>query len=179
MLSLLQQNRVRLEGFILEIRKAKRKDLKQIQEIYNDAIVNLTSTFDEEPRSRKAYESWFELHENPGYPLLVAVESGMVKGWASISPFHPRTAARFTGETSVYIRNDSYHEGIGSKLLEALLNSAITLGFHSLVALVVGNNQSSTKLHEKFGYTLVGKCEQVAFKFDTWLDLLIMQKKLY
>ncbi len=170
---------LRLEGVTLEIRKVKRKDLKQIQEIYNHAIVNLTSTFDEEPRSFKAYESWFELHQNPNYPLLVAVENTSVKGWASISPLHPRTAARFTGETSVYIKNDSYHKGIGSQLLKALLNSAIDLGFHSLVALVVGNNQPSVRLHEKFGYRLAGKCEEVAFKFDTWLDLLIMQKKLY
>ncbi len=160
------------------IRAAKGEDLQAITEIYNDAILRLPSTFDEEPKSMEDRLEWFRFHQNPRYPLLSAVDSGEVVGWGSISPFHPRNAYRFTGETSIYVRKDMYGRGIGSALLGELVRAAAGQGYHSLMALIVGGNEASVRIHEKFGFRLVGTYREVGFKFGRWHDIHVMQRLL-
>jgi len=163
----------------MEIRKGTRPDLPEIGDIYNHAILNLTATFDENIKSVLEFEEWLSFHQNPTYPLIVAMEDNIVLGWATISPLIPRTAARFTGETSIYIRDDMYGRGIGSKLLAALISKGEKQGYRSLVGLITNNNEASIKLHEKHGYKIVGRYEDAGYKFSKWLDLILMQKKLF
>jgi len=96
------------EGVYMIIRKANLRDLEAITKIYNYAVLNLTATFDEEPKDWEERKEWFSSHQDPRYPLIVAEEKGDIVGWGSISPFRPRKAYRFSGETSVYVRNDMY-----------------------------------------------------------------------
>ncbi|MGZ5279944.1 MAG: N-acetyltransferase family protein [Pseudobdellovibrionaceae bacterium] len=39
-------------------------------------------------------------------------------------------------------------------------------------------NTSTIELHKKFGFQICGEIEQVAKKFDRWLDLTFMQSIL-
>ncbi|KJS21461.1 MAG: hypothetical protein VR72_10645 [Clostridiaceae bacterium BRH_c20a] len=160
------------------IRKAHFKDLPAINEIYNHAILNLTATFDEEIRKFEERQEWFETHHDPRYPLVVAEDNGEVVGWGSISPFRPRAAYRFSGETSIYVRNDKYGHGIGTLLLQELIILAKENKLHALLGIIVDDNQSSIKLHCKFGFQKVGYLKEVGFKFGRWLDIIIMQKML-
>jgi phosphinothricin acetyltransferase len=34
------------------------------------------------------------------------------------------------------------------------------------------------KLHSRHGFRLVGRYERVGFKFDRWLDVVMMQREL-
>lgn len=163
----------------MQIRLAELSDLKQVQDIYNHAILNLTATFEEIPKSYAEYKEWFTFHQNAKYPLIVAVQDSQVLGWASISSFNPRSAYRFTGETSVYIKEDFCGQGIGSNLLQFLLSLAQEQNYHTLIALIAGNNQTSINLHHKFGFEIAGNCKEVGYKFGNWLDLTIMQKQLH
>lgn len=163
----------------MQIRLANQDDLPRIREIYNYAILNLTATFDEEPKNFEEYEQWFELHQTPVYPLLIAEKDTIVRGWASISPFISKAAARFSGESSVYIHPDYHGLGTAFALLTELIGQAKDLGYRSLFALITSDNAASVKLHQKHGYTIAGKYDNVACKFDRWLDLLILQKKIY
>ena len=45
---------------MLSIRKAIKEDVPAIMEIYNEAIVNTTATFDTEPKSLQNRLEWFE-----------------------------------------------------------------------------------------------------------------------
>jgi len=88
----------------MNIRPATREDLPGILEIYNDAVLNTTATYDYEPRTLEHRIAWFEDHAKENYPVFVAVEeAGRVAGWSSLSQFHARVGYRFTAENSVYV----------------------------------------------------------------------------
>ncbi|KJS82523.1 MAG: hypothetical protein JM58_14985 [Peptococcaceae bacterium BICA1-8] len=160
------------------IRKAQLKDLADINEIYNHAILNLTATFDEEIKTSQERQEWFASHQDLQYPLIVAEDKGEVVGWGTISPFRPRTAYRFSGETSIYVRNDMYGQGIGTFLLKELIILAGENNLHTIFGIIVDDNNSSIKLHSKLGFEKVGYLKGAGFKFNRWLDIIIMQKML-
>ncbi len=156
------------------IRPATPADLPAITEIYNDAVLTTTATFDIEPRTEAEQRRWFAEH-GPDYPLLVAEREGRVVGWASISRFAERPAYSITAETSVYIDAAHRGQGIGKELLGALIEAARRLGFHSLVARIAEGSEASIRLHERYGFETVGRLKEVGRKFDRLLDVYFLQ----
>src|SRR5437867_3687662 len=98
------------------IRPATAADQQRIMEIYNDAVLNTTATFDTEPRTMEKQMAWFSNHRK-NHPVLVAEEDGDVIGWASLSPWSDRCAYETTVEVSVYVDEHHRGRGIGGKLL--------------------------------------------------------------
>ena len=159
------------------IRPAEAADLPAIADIYNDAVLNSTATFEVEPWTPEQRDHWFREHSRP-YAVLVAVQHGEVLGWAALSPFQRKAAYRFAGETSLYVRADLRGEGIGALLLTRLLEVAARNGFHSVIARIADGNPASLRLHRRFGFRRVGVEREVGYKFDRWLDVVVMQKAL-
>jgi L-amino acid N-acyltransferase YncA len=166
----------RLETSIM-VRPAALMDLPEIYSIYNHAVLNTTATFQETPESQTYPLQWFRSHQKSKLPILVASEQGVV-GWASLSPYHPRSGYRYTAETSIYVREDRQGEGIGRALLRGLINEASILGIHKLVALIEIENVASIKLHKFHGFTEAGVLHEVGYKFGRWLDVMIMEKSI-
>ena len=156
------------------IRAARRSDLAEILAIYNHAVVNTTATFDVEPRSSEAQEAWF-LEHVPPHPAIVWEEEGRILGWASLSPYASRCAYRFAGEASVYVAPDARRAGIGEGLLRELIKLGAENGLHTVVGLVTEENIASRGLAEKVGFRMAGTLEEVGYKFDRWLDVIIYQ----
>ena len=159
------------------IRPAEADDLLAIADIYNDAILNSTATFEVEPWTPEQRDRWFREHSHP-YAVLVAVQGGAVLGWASLSPFRSKPAYRFTAEDSVYVRDQHRGEGIGAPLLARLLEVGARNGFHSVIARIADGNPASLRLHRRFGFRRAGVEREVGYKFDRWLDVVVMQKLL-
>jgi L-amino acid N-acyltransferase YncA len=162
---------------VCAIRPAETADVTAIADIYSDAVLNSTATFDVEPWTPERRDQWFSEHSHP-YAVLVAVRGGGVVGWAALSPFQRKPAYRFAGETSLYVRAEHRAEGIGALLLARLLETAVTNGFHGVFARIVGDNPASLRLHHRFGFRRVGVEREVGYKFDRWLDVIVMQKLL-
>lgn len=153
------------------IRHAVRADVPEIARIYNHAILNTTATFDTEPKTLEERSQWFENHSH-AYPLIVATIDGAIAGWASLRPFGTRLAYRFTVENAIYVDVGYQGRGVGSALMNRLVELAEELGYHVIIALIVGGNEGSEKLHVKHGFTHVGTMREVGYKFDRWLDVL-------
>ena len=161
------------------IRPAQREDLQAILEIYNDAVLHTTASYDYHPRTLDHRIAWFEDHVAQNYPIFVACNAQHeVVGWSSLSRFHDRPGYRFTCENSIYIAPPWRGQGIGSQLLTPLIENAQSQGLHSILAVIDASNQASIKLHAKFGFTTVGMFKEVGFKFNRWLDVAYMQKLL-
>ena len=157
------------------LRPAGEADQRVILDIYNDAVLHSTATFDLEPRSWEGHQRWFQEHRPP-YAVFVATAGDAVAGWGSLSPFRPRPGYRFTAEDSIYVRQDFRGRGIGTALLELLIEAARRGRFHSVMALIDGDNAVSIRLHERFGFRHVGTFREVGFKFGRWLDVVHMQR---
>lgn len=162
---------------MLNIRRAARADIDAITEIYNEAILTTTATFDLEPKTRKDRTRWFEDHDER-HPILVAELETQVVGWACLTRWNPRAAYDDTAETSFYVKEQHRGKGIGRKLKQAIIDEARLLGFHTLIAGAAEGSDASLHLSKSFGFELVGTFKEVGRKFGKVLDVTYMQKIL-
>ncbi len=161
----------------MRVRSADISDAEAIAAIYNPEVLETTATFDLEPRSLEQQRAW--LQERSGAHLvLVADIDDEVVGFASLSPFRSRPAYSTTVESSVYVHRDHRGKGIAVSLMEELLESARSHGFHSVIARIADSQEASLVLHERMGFELVGVEREVGRKFGRWLDVSVMQRLL-
>jgi len=161
----------------MKIRPATLDDLPGILEIYNEAVLNTTATYDYEPRTWEHRRTWFEDHAKSNYPVFVAEDpAGRVVGWSSLNRYHDRMGYRFTTENSVYVAADQRGRGIGKLLMPPLIESAQARGFRAILAAIDAENPASLRLHAAFGFERVGHFRQVGFKFGRWLDVVYMER---
>jgi phosphinothricin acetyltransferase len=114
-----------------------------------------------------------------GFPYLVAEGAGEVVGYAYAGPYRTRPAYRFTVEDSIYIAPDHQRRGIGRALLDTLISQAQARGFSQMIAVIGDSDQpASIGLHTAAGFRMVGTFEAIGFKFDRWLDTVLMQRAL-
>ncbi|HVR54080.1 MAG TPA: GNAT family N-acetyltransferase, partial [Pseudorhodoferax sp.] len=114
-----------------------------------------------------------------GLPYLVAEEQGRVLGFAYCNWFKPRPAYRFSAEDSIYLAPEATGRGLGRQLLTALAEAAEAQGVRKLIA-VIGDsaNAGSIGVHRALGFAHVGTIRSCGWKFERWLDIVLMEKAL-
>jgi phosphinothricin acetyltransferase len=156
---------------------ARPDHLPEINDIYNHFVLHSTCTYQEQPETIESRRKWLLHHIDP-YPAIVAVENTKVVGWGSLSPYHARSAYRFTVENSVYVHHHHHRRGIGSLLLADLIDRARSLGHHTLIAGIDSSQGGSITLHARLDFKPAGHMKQVGFKFGQWLDVVYLQRML-
>lgn len=160
------------------IREATEKDLMDILEIYNDAILNTTAIYDYNAHTLDDRIQWYKKKKQDGYPLLVFEENDKVVAFATYGPFRAYPAFKYTIEHSVYVHKDYRSLGIGKTLLKELIDIASVDEYATMVACIDSLNENSIKIHEKFGFKYSGTITKAGFKFGKWLDLALYQLDL-
>lgn len=147
----------------VKIRIAVENDLPAITEIYNHAVALGSATADLTPVSVENRRAWLETHDPERYPVFVAEEEGLIKGWCSLSAYRPgRMAVRHTAEISYYIHQDFRGLGIGSRLICDAIDRCPALGIRVLFAILLDVNAESVRILEKFGFEQWGHLPGVA-----------------
>jgi L-amino acid N-acyltransferase YncA len=159
------------------IRRATAADLPAINEIYNHYVLHSNCTYQEDPEPLAGRRRWFSHHGNK-HPVIVAEADRQVVGWGSLSPYHARSAYRYTVENSVYVHHEQHGRGIGSLLLRELIVRARAQGHHVIIAVIDGDQAASVALHAKFHFENVGHFKQIGLKGGRWLDVIYMQLSL-
>jgi L-amino acid N-acyltransferase len=143
-----------------------------ILEIFNEAILNSTALYDYKPRARDSMSGWFKGKEDGGFPVIGAAGPlGQLLGFASYGIFRAWPAYKYSVEHSVYVHKDHRGKGIGSGLLQELIETAKEHQYHVMVGGIDVTNPTSIALHEKLGFVHAGTIRHTAFKFGTWRDL--------
>jgi phosphinothricin acetyltransferase len=158
----------------LVIGPAGKKHLAGITEIYNDAILNTTATFDFTPKTMVEQEEWMEGHDDK-HPILVATLNGEVVGWGSLSSHNDRCCYQNTIEDSVYVKREQRGRGIGTMILKKLILEARRCGHHVVIARIDAGNEASLAIHASAGFEEVGRLREVGYKFGRWLDVVLME----
>ena len=154
------------------IRKAEKKDLAALLDIYNYEVERGVATFDLNPKSMEEWEMWFACHNIDNHPLIVLEEDGVVAGYASLSPYREKEAYISTVELSVYVAPEHRGKGVAGALMEAILKLAREdETIHTVVSVITGGNAPSIRLHEKFGFTFGGTIREVGWKMGRYLDI--------
>lgn len=160
---------------MLIIRDASLKDLTEITEIYNEAILNTVATFDTNIKTLDEQKEWFDKHGSKN-PIIVAEENGKITGWASLSKYSDRCAYSDTAELSLYVKEESQGRGIGKKLMEGIIKKGEQAGIHAIISRIAEGNQVSVHLHKMVGFEHIGIYKEVGYKFEKRLDVYLMEK---
>ena len=160
------------------IRDAQINDIDAILKIYSRSVIEETASWEYSVPSKEEMIARFETI-SAKYPYLVAHIDDEIIGYAYASLFRGREGWRFACENSVYVNPKFQGRGIAKQLMKQLCDKCAQIGLRTMMA-VIGDseNQASIALHKSLGFTVVGTIPKVGFKFDKWLDSVIMQKSL-
>ncbi len=161
------------------IRPSRDEDVEAITSIYAHHVLHGTGTFEVDPPSATDMAARRAEVLARGLPWLVAVADNQVCGFAYCNWFKPRPAYRFSAEDSIYLEPHAKGQGLGRALLAELATQAERAGVRKLIA-VIGDssNTGSIGVHRALGFQPVGVLASCGWKFDRWLDVVLMDKTL-
>lgn len=156
----------------VEIRRMTPDDWPAVARIYREGIETGDATFETE---LPPWEAWNERHLDA--PRLVAVVDGEVAGWAALSPVSSRCVYAGVAEVSVYVGEDARGRGVGSRLLETLVEGSEEEGLWTLQAGIFPENEASIAVHERCGFRVVGIREKLGRMDGRWRDVVLMERR--
>lgn len=159
---------------MIEIEEAISDHFLLVADIYNESIKAKNATMDNVLKASEDIAGWVRKF-NDREKLFVLKEDGIVVGWAIIKRYSDREGYRFTCETAVYITAPKIGKGYGKLLKKHVIKVCKQLDYKHLVAKIFANNKASIAYNENLGYSIVGIQNQVGFKNNQWLDVVIMQ----
>ncbi|MEY3343206.1 MAG: hypothetical protein RL090_890 [Bacteroidota bacterium] len=163
---------------MVTIRPAKMEDALRISEIYNEAILHGTATFDTEVKTESERMAWLSDHFDSNLPVLVSVQDGIVTGFAALNRWSTRKAYDCTAEVSYYMDTLYRGKGTGKILLEQIVLAGREAGLHGLISRITQGNIISIAMHERLGFSHIGVMREAGIKFGKYLDVHLMQKLL-
>ena len=163
----------------VSIRPTTQADIPVITRIYAEAVMNGTASFELEPPDETEMARRMTALLDDGFPYLAAEIGGTLAGYAYAGPYRPRRAYRFSVEDSIYVDPAAQRKGVGRALLTRLIEEAGRRGFRQMIAVIGDSAQNpSIEIHRALGFRMIGAVENVGFKFDRWLDSVLMQRAI-
>jgi len=159
------------------IRLAAPTDAAAIAEIYRPAVVERATSFEvDAPDAAEMavrIESCLER-----LPWLVAVDDGVVLGYAYASPHRTRAAYQWSVDVSAYVSESAHRRGVGRLLYEAIFRILALQGFRNAYAGITIPNEASERFHRALGFTTVGIYRGVGYKLGRWHDVIWLERAL-
>jgi phosphinothricin acetyltransferase len=161
------------------VRAALATDVTALRDLRNHYVLTSNATFDEQVLSIDDVRQWMQVFAPHGpHRLLVAEDSSGLLGFASGQPYRAHPAFRHTVETSIYCAPRATGRGVGAALYGALFAALRGQGLHRAVVGIALPNDASIRLHERFGFTIVGVFDQYAEKRGERISSLWMQRAM-
>ena len=111
-------------------------------------------------------------------PHLVAISGGEVIGYAYVVLFRKRPAYRYSVKHSIYIHHEHLGRGVGRLLMQELIDACAAQGFRQMIGYIDADNAASLAIHDRLGFTRVGRLPGVAYRFGRWADTVMVQRSL-
>lgn len=159
------------------VRKVCITDAADIVSIYNKYIMDTTVSFETEPLTvEQMMQRITDISRN--FPYFVYQSDGRILGYAYVHKWKERAAYCKTLETTIYLDAGAKHSGIGTMLMEKLVNECRQLGYKALIACITGENHESIAFHENIGFKQVSRFRNVGEKFGRMLDVVDFELEL-
>ncbi len=149
-----------------------KEDWKNASKIYSEGIATDNATFEQR------VPTWEEWDKNHLKTCRIAAEiNEVVVGWACLSPVSDRCVYGGVAEASVYISKVHRGAGVGTQLLNRLIEESEMEGFWTLQAGVFPENTASLMLIEKLGFRQIGYREKVGKMNGVWRDTILLERR--
>ncbi|RFU24773.1 hypothetical protein B7463_g11569, partial [Scytalidium lignicola] len=148
-------------------------------------------TFTTEPETDERYHTKFhQLTQEYGFPFLVAIPRPLseqdtdsdIIGITYVSPWRPQKLAyQHTGEMTILVHPEHKYKGIGSVLLHGLFEAIEQTKLREIIAVMAVDDEGRDgglglrDFYVRFGFREMGRMEKVGFKFNRWLDVVMLQ----
>ena len=97
---------------------------------------------------------------NPGSIMIVAFDEGELIGTGAVSVVSGKTRFAHRREIAISVRKDYWGKGIGTGLMNLLLDFAKKSGAEVLELEVRSDNEAAIALYKKFGFEKAGQNEK-------------------
>ncbi|MBO4334468.1 MAG: N-acetyltransferase [Desulfovibrio sp.] len=167
----------------ISLRLARTDDAASLLAIYAPYVRSTAISFELEPPSQERFAKRIT-RTLASFPWLVA-ESEELLGFCYASRLKKRAAYDWAVETSIYIRQEEMHKGLGRMLYQKLeellraqgiLNCYACLGWSDSESPLLPH--TSLHFHKAMGYQVVGHFNRCGYKFGQWWDILWLEKQL-
>ncbi|MFJ7666224.1 GNAT family N-acetyltransferase [Lysinibacillus sp. NPDC097195] len=165
----------------INMRVACLADAQQMLAIQQEVIAEeqyLLSTIEEFQQTIEGQQAWIQTKlANDRETILIAEYNDDIVGWLAFqSPERKRLA--HTGSFGVMVRNDYRGQGIGKRLIEALLTWAVANPHIEKVCLgVFSTNVGAMALYRKMGFIEEGrKINEIKVSDNHYVDDVLMYK---
>lgn len=152
------------------VRAVRPEDANEIVEIYNYYILNSIATFEELCIDAEAMKERIQSVATK-FPWIVYETERKIIGYAYATEWKSRSAYKHSVESTVYLKPGEVNKGVGSILYKELINRLTKLNFHAVLGGIALPNESSIRLHEKFGFKKVAQLKEAGYKFEKWIDV--------
>jgi L-amino acid N-acyltransferase YncA len=158
----------------IRLRAVAEGDWEPITEIFNLFVADSFAAYPDQPVD----ESFFRDRRNinPTYPFVVAERRDLVVGFAYLSPFHSVSTMRRTAILTYFLHPEHTGQGIGTTVLEHLLQAGKNIGLNNFLAHVSSLNPGSIRFHLKHGFSECGRFLDVGEKNGRPFDMVWLQK---
>ncbi len=170
---------------LMRIEKVTPEDAAELLAIYEPYVRDTAITFEYDAPTLGDFRDRI-INISAKYPYIKAVDNGEILGYAYANTFKDRRAYDWSVETTIYVKQGRQGTGIGKALYNELENALKNMGILNLnacIAMPVKENdpyltEASYHFHKKMGYTLVGRFHNIGYKFNSWYDMIWMEKML-
>lgn len=168
----------------MKIEKVTIEDAAELLSIYEPYVRDTAISFEHEVPTLEEFQNRI-MNISSKYPYIKAVDNGEILGFAYANTFKDRKAYDWAVETTIYIKQGKHRMGIGKLLydqLERSLKSMGILNMNACIAVPVKEDgrltDGSYRFHKEMGFTLAGRFHNIGYKFNTWYDMIWMEKML-
>jgi phosphinothricin acetyltransferase len=154
------------------IRAMQDSDWPAVREIYREGIDTGNATFQYDPPE---WAEWDANHMR--HSRLVAQNEGSISGWAALSAVSRRECYAGVAEVSIYIAEAHRGQGLGRRLLAALIAESEAHGIWTLQAGIFPENAASIVLHERLGFRRIGVRERIGQRDGRWRDTVLLERR--
>ncbi|WP_424356734.1 N-acetyltransferase family protein [Methanocella sp. MCL-LM] len=157
-----------------QIRPVVNDDKQGIVDIFNYYVENTMAAYPEQKVPPAFFDMLAQMAK--GYPFYVAEAAGSVAGYALLRPHSPMPAFRRSAELTCFISPGYTGKGIGTALLDRLVQDARAQGIDTILASVSSANENSINFHLKHGFVRCGTFARAGKKFGKDFDEVWLQR---
>ncbi|MBK7920893.1 MAG: GNAT family N-acetyltransferase [Veillonella sp.] len=163
-------------------RVASVDDAQALLDIYAYYVNETAITFEYDVPRVEEFQGRIR-HTLQRFPYIVAELNGKIVGYAYTEYFKPRSAYDWAVETTIYLQHDLQKMGLGKKLyslIEEISRAQHIINLNACIGYPIEEDayltKNSVQFHEYLGYRLVGEFVKCGYKFNTWYNMIWMEK---
>ena len=154
------------------IRPLTDRDAVAVIEIYRRGLDTGEASFETAPPD---WETWKRKYHP--FCRIGREADGRLLGWAALAPVSTRECYRGVAELSIYVDPEFFGRGIGSQLMQHIIESSEDAGIWTLYSSIFPENDATRRLHLRHGFREVGIRERIAQQHGRWRDTLILERR--